>query len=313
MNHKLEVLLSPRQTMKNVLFRTSKLWPDKLYLQVQCFVMTGKFLNLKNPKTYRDKLNWLKLNYHNPAFCSMVHKYEAKKYVSDVLGENVAKDLIIPAYGVYDSFDEIDFGQLPDKFMLKCTHDSGSVVPCLCKATFDKKKARKKLEFALNRSFYYIHREWPYKDCKHQIIAEELIDELANPDTVLEYKVTCCNGKVAFITICTGEAHGPISGRTNDHFTVDKERLDFKVVFDKSRKPVSFPPFWEKLIDYSEKLAKDIPYLRVDWYDISGKLMFGEMTFYTWGGQCLFEPESWNEWLGEKIELPTLPKNQDNG
>ena len=164
MNRYLHVLLSPRAIFSRIMWRTAKYWPDELYLKILSYVITGKGLNLRNPQTYNDKLNWLKLHYHKKEFTMMVDKYEVKKYVATKIGA----EYVIPAYGVYNSFDEIDFGQLPNRFMLKCTHDSGSLVICRDKAKFDKKSARKILEKGLNRTYYYINREWPYKNTPPQ-------------------------------------------------------------------------------------------------------------------------------------------------
>lgn len=300
MNKKLQILLSPKAMCSRFMWHTAKYWPDKLYCQMLSWIITGHGIDLKNPVTYNDKLNWLKLYYHKPEFTTMVDKYAVKQYVSEIIGA----EYVIPAYGVYPSFDSIDFEKLPNKFMLKCTHDSGSFAICRDKGSFNMDDARQRLEKGLNRTYYYINREWPYKNCPPRIVAEELVEELSHPETVIEYKVTTCNGKVKFITVCTGEAHGPVKGRTNDHFDVNWNPLDFVVVFDHAKGPVKKPKDLQKLIEMSEKLSEGTPYLRVDWYDINDKLLFGELTFYTWGGTCKFIPWKWNKIIGDWITLP---------
>lgn len=258
-------------------------------------------LNLDNPQTLCEKLQWLKLHDRKPKYSAMVDKYEAKKIVADAIGERY----IIPTYGVWDDFDSIDFDALPEQFVLKCTHDSGGFVICKDKKTFDKEAAKKKLCKSLKRNYYYGVREWPYKDVKPRIIAEKYIKELGHPDSI-EYKTTCFNGKVKFVTICTGIAHAKFEERSNDSYTTDFEHMPWYAYYKNSSVKLEKPKEWEELISVCEKLSVGVPYLRVDCYIIDGQILFGEMTFYTWGGMMKIEPSEWDRKLGEMLELPSL-------
>lgn len=260
---------------------------------------TGKELNLENPKTLCDKLNWLKLNYRKNIFTTMVDKYEAKKYVADIIGE----EHIIKTFGVYNNFDEIDFDKLPDQFVLKCTHDSGSFIVVTDKNKMDKKAARKKLNKRVKFDYYMNCREWPYKNVKRRIIAEEYIPYLADPQH-LEYKVTCLNGEVSFVTICQGAAHKSLEERTNNHYNKDFIEQKWYTFYKNANKTFEKPECWDDLIKFSEMLSKESPYLRCDFYIIDNKILFGELTFYTWGGYLVFEPEEQDLILGEMLKLP---------
>lgn len=259
----------------------------------------GGTLDLNNPKTLNEKLNWLKLHCKRSEYTKMVDKYEVKAYVSKTIGEQY----VIPLYGVWDHFDEIDFDELPQSFVLKVTHNSGGLVVVKDKAKFDKAAARKKLEDALAVNYYTISREYPYKDVKPRIIAEKYIDSLGHEDSI-EYKLTVFNGKVKMITVCKGIAHDSFEARTNDHYDRDGNTLPFYAYYKNSNPPVPLPKQTDEMIRIAEKLAGDIPYVRVDFYIHDEKVLFGEMTFFTWGGFILFTPKEWDRKLGDWLELP---------
>lgn len=271
---------------------------DEKYLKKLYKIKLGKELNLDDPKTFCEKVQWLKLYDRNPDYIKMVDKYEVKKYVSDIIGN----DYIIPTYGVWNSFDEIDFDVLPNQFILKCTHDSGGFVICKDKKTFNYDEARKKLSKYLKINYYFMGREWVYKDIKPRIIAEKYIDTLGKPDSV-EYKLTCFDGRVGLITICRGIAHSSFDVRTNDNYDRDFNYLPF-YAFYKNTKPTKRPEQLDEIIEICEKLSSNIPQVRVDCYIIDGKVYFGEMTFYTWSGFIEFTPDEWDRKLGDMIKLP---------
>lgn len=258
----------------------------------------GKELNLDNPETFCEKVQWLKLYDRNPAYNKMVDKYEAKKFAADIIGE----EHIIPAYGVWDNFDDIDFDKLPDQFVLKCTHDSGGFVICTDKSKFNIAKARKKLNKRLKLNFYKNGRQWVYKDIKPRILAEKYIPTLGKRDSV-EYKLTCFDGKVGLITICQGIAHSALSDRTNDNYDRDFNYLPF-YAFYKNTHPIEKPKEMDEIIRIAEALSQGIPQVRVDTYVIDGTIYFGEMTFYTWNGFITFTPDEWDKKGGDMIELP---------
>lgn len=273
---------------------------DEEYLRKAFKRYKGKDLNLDDPKTFCEKVQWLKLFDRNPAYNKMVDKYEVKGYVKDMLGEGIN---VIPAYGVWDSFDDIDFEQLPNQFVLKCTHDSGGFVICTDKSKFNIGAARRKLNARLKKNFYKNGRQWVYKDIKPRILAEEYIPSLGKKDSV-EYKLTCFDGKVGLITICQGIAHSSLSDRTNDNYDRDFNYLPF-YAFYKNTHPIKKPEFMDEIIRVSEVLSQGIPQVRVDTYVIDGEIYFGEMTFYTWNGFITFTPDKWDKWLGDKIHLPS--------
>lgn len=272
---------------------------DKQFIEYQWKKRMGGTINWDNPRTFSEKIQWTKLYYHNPMLNKLVDKYEVKKYVADRIGE----DHVIPCYGVWDSFDEIDFAKLPNQFVLKCTHDSGSFVICKDKSTFDFKMARKKLTEAQKQNYYYIWREWAYKDVQPRIIAEKYIDSLGHPESI-EYKLTCFDGKVKVITVCQGIAHAELSQRTNDHFDRDFKRQNWYAFYKPSNKEIEKPAQMDDIIAYSEKLSEGFPQVRVDWYVVDGIPFFGEMTFYTWMGFIEFEPKEWDNVMGDWFKLP---------
>ena len=272
---------------------------DEKFVKKKWELMYGRDINLDNPQTLCEKLQWLKLYYRKPEFTGMVDKYEAKQVVSKKLGT----EYVIPTLGVWNSVDDIDFDSLPDKFVLKPTHDSGGLIICRDKSKFDITKAKKKLGKSLTHDYYLNCREWPYKHVKRRIMAEPLIEELGKPESI-EYKTTCFNGKVAFVTICSGIAHAEYEQRQNDHFDRDFNKMDWYVNYKPAKFTPGKPEQWDEIIKFSETLSKDIPYLRVDTYLVDGKILFGEMTFYTWGGFMHFEPEEWDLRLGQMLELP---------
>ena len=293
------LIVNPVELSSKLLKLTSKCWSDELYVKMKYRLRMGEKLNLTPPTTLSEKLNWLKLYYHNPRLHSLVDKYEVKGIVAETIGE----EYVIPALGVWDNIESIDIDKLPDAFVLKCTHDSGSVEICSDKSKFDIDAAKKRLAKCLKHDYFWSGREWAYKGVKPRIIAEPFIPTLGHPDSV-EYKLTVYNGKVRFVTVCTGIAHSSLKVRTNDHFTPEWERLPFYAYYKPSGKDIKKPPFMDRLIELTEKLAEGLPQVRVDWYVIDGKMKFGEMTFYTWSGFLKFEPKEWDLKLGSWFTLP---------
>lgn len=272
---------------------------DEFFLKNLFNARMGYDLNLDNPRTLCEKLQWLKLYDQNPLYAERVDKYEVKKYVAKLIGSQY----VIPALGVWDKFADIDFNELPDRFVLKWTHDSGSIVVIENKSEMNRNAVKMKLDERAGQNYFYFKREWAYKNIKPRIIAEPYIDTLGKLDSI-EYKVTCFNGKVGFVTVCKGIAHSSFDVRTNDSYTVNFEHMPWYSYYKNSTDEIQKPECWDELISFSEKLAADIPYLRVDWYVDGGKLYFGEMTFYTWAGFIEFTPPEWDLKLGECLKLP---------
>ena len=258
----------------------------------------GRELDLENPKTFNEKLQWLKLHDRKPEYTIMVDKCEAKKYVAERIGE----EYIIPTLGVWDRFDDIDFDALPDQFVLKTTHDSGGVVICRDKASLNKKKARKKLETSLKRNFYLRGREWPYKNVKPRIIAEQFIQSTKDGE-LPDYKFFCFSGEPKALFIAT-ERNVPGTETKFDFFDMEFNHLDVRNGHPNAAVAPGKPVCFDEMCDLASKLSAGIPHLRVDFYEVEGKVYFGELTFSHWSGLVPFEPEQWDYTFGEWITLP---------
>ena len=258
----------------------------------------GRFCNFKNPQTYNEKLQWLKLHDRNPIYSTMVDKYEAKKYVAEIIGE----ECIIPTIGIWNKFEEIDFNSLPNQFVLKCTHDSGGLVICRDKTKLDIEAARKKINKSLNRNYYHMHREWPYKNVTPRIIAEQYMEDESGYE-LKDYKWFCFDGhpKALFIAKDRG-----VEGEETkfDFYNEDFVHLPFTNGHPNSPDPVSKPTSFDEMKKLAGKLSNGFPHLRVDFYDINGKIYFGELTLYHWSGMVPFEPEEWDYIFGSWIKLP---------
>lgn len=272
-----------------------KFLPDRQYLKLLYKYRMNKKLDLKNPKALSEKIQWLKLYDRKDIYTTMVDKHDAKLFIS----EKVGSEYVIPTIGVWDSFDEIDFDKLPEKFVIKTTHDSGSVFICQNKNEFDLTKVKEALNKSLKRNYYYNCREWPYKNVKPRIIVEEFVEDLSE---LVEYKVFCFNGKAKMVLVCKGKAHS--DERTNDYCDLDLNRLPFTVLYPNSKSDLPRPKELDKMIELSEKLSENVPFLRNDFYLSNGKIYVGELTFFHNAGTKKFEPEEWDYKLGEWLELP---------
>ena len=277
--------------------KMTRLLPDKPYLKMLYWLLMGEKLNLSDPKTFNEKLQWLKLHNRNPEYCRMVDKQEAKQYAADIIGD----EYIIPTLGIWDRFENIDFESLPSRFVLKCTHDSGSVVICKDKNSFDKEKAKARIDRGLKNDLFWFGREWPYKDVPRKIIAEKYMTDSDSADGVKDYKFFCFNGKVGFFKVDFDRC---VRHRAN-YYDPDGNLLPFgeKICppdFDKTQK---IPEKLPQMIEMAEKLSAGIDFLRVDFYYINGQIYFGEVTFYPASGFGAFVPENWDMTLGSYIKL----------
>ena len=275
---------------------TLKFLPDKVYIQIYYFLKFKRFCNLKNPQTYNEKLQWLKLNDRKDLYTTLVDKYEVKKYVADIIG----KEYIIPTLGIYDNFDEIDFDKLPNQFVIKCTHDSEGIVICKDKSKLNIQEAKKKIEKCLKYNFYYIGREWPYKNVEPRIIIEEYMEDKENQE-LKDYKFFCFNGIAKAMFIASDRAKGETKF---DYYDLNFKHLDLVQHYPNTTKQLKKPETFEKMIELSEKLSKDFPHIRIDFYEVNGKTYFGEMTFYHFSGFQPFVPEKWDKIFGDWLQLP---------
>ena len=271
--------------------------PDKLYLKWKFKLTMGYKLDLDNPKTFNEKMQWLKLNDRNTEYTKMVDKYSAKEYVGSIIG----KEYIIETIGIYDKFDDINFSDLPDKFVIKPTHTSGDIYICNDKSKIDYLELKKRVNKWLKRNYYKIHREWPYKNIEPKIIIEKYMDDTKYHELV-DYKIMCFNGDPEIIFTCTERFSN--EGLKVTFFDLNWEKLPFERHYPSSSRNIKKPNNFDKMLELSKKLSKDIPFVRVDWYEINGKLYFGELTFYPGSGYEEFTPEEWDTIIGQKIKLP---------
>lgn len=234
----------------------------------------GRRLNLKCPKTFNEKLQWLKLHDRKLIYTTMVDKYKVKKYV----GERIGNEYIIPTLGVWKTFDQINFDDLPNQFVLKCTHDSGGVIVCKDKSKLDLPTIRKKIEKALNRNYYYSGREWPYKNVPPQIIVEKFLSE--DGYVPIDYKVYCFDGRPYKIMLCLDRDKDEPTKFYSFDFKWDLLRHNIRG----RNAPIDFtlpkPKSLNLMFSIAKELSNGIPFVRVDFYEVKGQLYFGEMTFY---------------------------------
>lgn len=273
--------------------------PDEFYLRFMFRIKMHKKLNLKDPKTFSEKIQWLKLHDRRPEYTTMVDKFAVKDYVAKIIGD----EYIIPTLGVWNSFDEIDFSKLPDQFVLKCTHDSGGLVICKDKSSFDINAARNKIEKCLKRNYYWMGREWPYKNVPPRILAEKYMEDTQSHE-LCDYKIFAFDGVAKALFVASDRQN---SGEETkfDFFDMEWNHLDLKNGHPNSKiipkKPVTF----EKMKALAEKLSKGMPQVRVDFYEVNGKTYFGELTFAHWSGMVPFEPDKWDKQFGDWIKLPS--------
>lgn len=277
-----------------------KLIPDRMYLSVLFRCIFGRKLNLENPKSFNEKLQWLKLYAREPIYTTMVDKYEVKKHVIDIIGEGH----IIPTLGIWERFEDIDFETLPDKFVLKCTHDSGGLVVCRDKASLDIDAAHRKINKCLKKNFYWEGREWPYRSVKPRIIAEQYMEDTDKPGELTDYKIHCFNGEPKIVQVITDRFLE--SGMINDHYTLDWEKLDLvRGNYAASDKSVPKPPEIDEMLKLAKILCQGTYYVRTDFYIIANHVYFGEITFFPAAGFTSFRPDEWDDIWGEWIKLPT--------
>jgi hypothetical protein len=261
-----------------------------------------KPINFNRVVTFNEKLQWLKLYDHNPQYTTMVDKYKVKQYVADKIGEQY----IIPTLGVWNHFDEIDFDKLPNQFVLKCTHDSGGLIICKDKSKLDKKVAKVKIEKSLKRNYYWVGREWPYKDVTPRIIAEKYMQNNSD-DELADYKFMMFNGEERCAFVCTNRYSG--NGLNVTFYDPDWKIMPFERHYPRSETPIAKPQSYEAMIEFAKKLSKNIPFVRIDFYEINGKPYFGEITFFPGSGFEEFSPDYYDETLGNWIKLPNLEGN----
>ncbi len=269
--------------------------PDEPYLKILYRIRTGKKLNLTPPKTFNEKLQWLKIHNHDDRYSIMVDKYLVREYIANKIGT----DYLIPLLGVYENANHINTDELPDEFVIKCTHDSGSVILCNTKRDLTD-DVRKKLNKALKRKYYYANREYPYKNVKPRIIIEKMMHN-HKENGLIDYKIHCFNGRVRLILACADRE--AMDGIKKVFYDESWNKLDLKRPNTSNDCQLERPRNLNKMIELAELLSHDLPFVRVDFYEINKKLYFGELTFFPGSGMERFEPDEYDAILGSYIDL----------
>lgn len=276
-------------------FELSKLVPDRIYLEHRYKRLMGKKLNLNPPITFNEKLNWMKLYDRNPIYTRLADKYSAREYVKEKIGD----EYLVPLLGVWDTVQDIKIDSLPNSFVLKCTHDSGSYIICKDKASFNLDEAKKKLQKALKTNYFYYSREWAYKNIKPRIIAEKYLEDLNDRET-RDYKFFLFDGEPRFFYIATDRG----IGRTKfDFYDMNFEHLNVRQHYPNASKELHAPKNFNKMVELARVLASGLRHVRVDFYEVNGKIYFSEFTFYNNGGITAFEPDDWDYRFGEWMKI----------
>ena len=297
---------------------------DEVYLSLQYRCRMGRRLNLKAPRTFNEKIQWLKIHDRNPLYPTLVDKVAVKEWAAAKIGE----EYIIPTLAVWDSVEDIDLNALPERFVLKCTHDSGSAVLCTDKASFDLEAAKKRLAGRLVLDYGARFREWPYSKVPRRVLAERFLDfgsasarndkmvNSGNDNIVIstkdqrsarrdlaDYKFFCFGGKPELLFIAT-ERNNPLTETRFDFFDADFRHIDVRNGHPNADVPPEKPEGFEEMKRLAATLSEGLPFVRVDFYEAGGKVYFGEMTLYHWSGLRPFEPDSYDLIFGNMIELP---------
>lgn len=296
----IKALKNPYYACELILNQFARFIDDESYVRWKYYLNFHKKLNLNNPKTYNEKLQWLKINDKHEEYTMMVDKWEAKKYVASIIGE----DHLIPTIGVYDSFDEIVFDELPNQFVMKCTHNSGGIFICKDKYSFDKNRAKCQINKWLKKNPYWKNREYPYKNVKPRIIIEQYMEDESGYE-LKDYKFFSFNGKVKCLFVASDRGRKGEETKF-DFLDLDWNLLPFTNGHPNSKKEIIKPDNFDGMIKISEALSKGIPHVRVDLYNINGKIYFGELTFFHWSGLTPFVPEKWDSVFGSWLELPSV-------
>lgn len=279
--------------------KIARIFPDKVYISLLYRLRLGRKLNLKNPITFNEKLQWLKLYNRNPRYTDMVDKYAVREFIKDTIGEKYLVSLL----GVYESTEEIDYSKLPNQFVLKPTHTSGNIIICKNKDNLDIEATNKVLNKWLKREYYWYQREWPYKNIKPRIICEELLVDETKED-LIDYKILCFKGEPRCLFLCLDRRSQ--SGLKVDFYDLNWNPLPFERHYPSSGKRVQKPACFDEMLELSRKLSSEIPFVRVDFYIVNNQIKFGELTFYPGSGLEEFTPEEYDRILGDWIDLSEI-------
>lgn len=289
----------PRNIRGKVMYALSFL-PDEAYIRLFYFATTGRILNLKKPVTFEDKQQWLKLHDRKEEYRELVDKYAVRKHIRAVIGEQYS----FPLIGHWARFEDIDFNSLPESFVIKCNHDSGSVRVIKNKSALTKKEIedlRKHFIKRLKRDFYYAGREYPYKGVKPCILIEKyMTDDKQKLSSLNDYKFFCFHGVPRIVLIVTDRA----TDCRYDFYDMNFNHLDLRYGKGRDDDKIQKPDFFNEMKEVAARLSKGIPFVRIDLYEVGGQVYFGEYTFFDGGGFQYYEPEKWEYELGSWLKLP---------
>ena len=274
-------------------------WSDKLFLKLKYYTYFHRWIDFNNPETFNEKLQWLKIYNRCPEYINMVDKSKAKEYAARIIGE----EYIIPTLGLFDSVEDIDFDKLPNQFVLKCTHDSGGIVVCRDKSSLDVKEAKRKLDKGLRTNFFWQTREWPYKQVKPRIIAEQYMED-QETNELRDYKFFCFDGTPMIMFVAT-ERQKKGAETKFDFFDTEYNHLNIINGHPMADVPPQKPKNFSLMLQLAKQLSQGIPHVRIDFYEVNGMVFFGEFTFTHWSGNMPFQPEEWDYKLGEWLTLPS--------
>lgn len=298
MNKLKKVIKEPQLLLLYILNKKIfKSMSDEKFLKLKFHLQMKKKLDLENPKTFNEKLQWLKLNDRNPKYTQLVDKYKVRNYVRKIIGE----EYLVPLLGVWDSVEAINWDKLPHQFVLKTTHDSGGVVICADKNKISTERALKVLSNSLARNYYHSNREWPYKNIQPRVVGESFMEERPG-ESLIDYKIMCFNGEPKIIQVMSDRDY---DGFNINHYDVNWKELNInRNRYNKNPKGIQKPIKLNEMLEISRALSKNIPFLRVDLYYVNEKIYFGELTFYPASGYMDFSNISDDYLLGSWIDLP---------
>lgn len=294
----LQLFKNPLKLIKPLGSRGLLNWlPDEIYLKFVFKACLNKKLNLTNPQTYNEKLQWLKINYRDPLYPKIVDKYEVRTFIKKQIGE----DYLIPLIDVYNNVEEIEWETLPKKFVLKCTHGSGTNIICKNKDKLDIEKAKKQIEKWMKKNWYWYGREWAYKKIKPRIICEHLLQN-SNGDLPNDYKFMCFNGEPKMVQVFQGRDKKNL---TKDFYNMNWEKMSIQQGAPNSNNKIAKPINFELMVSIAKKISKNFPFARVDLYELNGEVYFGEITLYPASGFTPFNNKKYDYLFGEWLELPS--------
>lgn len=281
-----------------VLEHLSPLLSDEQYIKTKWKIKMPYPLDLENPRSFNEKLQWIKLNDRNPLYTTLVDKYKVKQYVADKIGA----EHVVPLLGVWDNVDEVEWDNLPNRFVIKCSHDCGGMVICKDKSKLDVENAIKKLKRCFKTDYYWKSREWPYKNVEKKVFAEEYMEDEFGE--LRDYKWFCFDGEPKAMFIAADRSKE--TETTFDFFDMDFNHLPFTNGHPNAVGSIDVPKGFEKMKELATKLSQGLREVRVDFYDVNGQIYFGEFTFFHWGGMQPFVPVEWDYTFGDWIKLPSL-------